>query len=404
MKLTGIFLLMASFSLPVNGHAQAISRPQSKVAEPAWRGGSFSAAEFMGIKTIRLWETRAPQANGDAPEDAPTLTLIPSDQPNGTAVIVAPGGGYTVLATGREGRQVADWFAARGVTAFVLKYRLGPKYTLPVPLLDSQRAIRYLRAHAKDFQISPNRIGMIGFSAGGHLTAITGTLFHAPDLTADDPIDRMSDRPDFMVLGYPAVSNYFIPNAAGEILYCKSLKRDPCKPGDLENYLPALHVTSKTPPTFLFHTSEDDVVPAADCLEVYTALRKENIPSELHIFGYGPHGTGLGGGDPALDAWPALLEAWLRKQGLLTPDPSVIRGADIPVSSGQALSIDTSVGRLLRDPCSKRIIDRAIGVKSVIEEATRVAPQATLREAALYDDRVDDVKIHEIARALADCQ
>ncbi len=158
----------------------------------------------LDLTTVRLWNGEAPEAKGTAPIDTPTLTIFPP-QPGrgiGSAVIVAPGGAYLGLAANLEGRQVADWFAARGFTAFVLKYRLGQRYLYPVPLLDAQRAVRWVRAHAKDYFIAPNRIGMVGFSAGGHLAAMTGTSFDDGTPTAADPVDRVSSRPDFLVLGY----------------------------------------------------------------------------------------------------------------------------------------------------------------------------------------------------------
>src|SRR6185503_3195977 len=156
---------------------------------------------------IVLWENGAPGALGQADTDKPTITVYRAPRgSSGTAIIVAPGGGYANLATEHEGRQEAYWFNAMGITAFVLKYRLGPRYHHPIELGDAQRAIRTVRARAAEFNIIPDRIGMMGFSAGGHLTATAGTHFDAGKPDAADPIERASSRPDFLILGYPVVS------------------------------------------------------------------------------------------------------------------------------------------------------------------------------------------------------
>jgi acetyl esterase/lipase len=289
---------------------------------------SFAAAQSsasppldpnLGITTIPVWSGHVPGANG-SPTDIPTLTVFPPFRPNGTAVIVAPGGGYTMLASNHEGRQVADWFAARGITAFVLKYRLGPHNLFPIPLEDAQRAIRLVRYNAPKFHISPDRIGIIGFSAGGHLAASTGTMFGAGDASASDPVDRVSDRPDFMILGY-AWLNAMEPNNDGKITYCSVLKTVPaadCQQFE-KAYTPVLHVTANTPPTFIYATSDDSVVPVVQAsVDFYEALVAAGVPVEMHLFENGRHGSGLGLGSPSLDLWPVLLEQWLRGKGLLT--------------------------------------------------------------------------------------
>jgi len=162
--------------------------------------------DFLGIQTIRLWPGEAPEAKGKACEDIPTLTVFAprAGQANGSAVMVLPGGAYVRLAADHEGRQVADWFTARGFRAFVLSYRLSSNgYMLPVPLIDARRAVQTVRARARDYAINPNRIAVIGFSAGGHLAALSATQFVPGNPDADDPIERVSSRPDFLVLGYP---------------------------------------------------------------------------------------------------------------------------------------------------------------------------------------------------------
>jgi len=279
---------------------------------------------FLGIQTIRLWPADAPQAKGKACEDTPTLTIFEPQKghDNGSAVIVLPGGAYRGLAGNLEGRQVADWFTARGFRAFILSYRLPANgYPLPIPLLDAQRAIQTVRGRARDYFIAPNRIVLIGFSAGGHLAALAATDFVPGKPDADDPIERSSSRPDYLVLGYPWIGA--ISSDTSHLSYCKLFDvMDKCE-ALRTAYSPDLFVTRETPPTFWFHTFNDQTVPVEQGLRFYEALVKAGVPAEAHIFANGPHGTGLGKGDAALDQWPNLLEIWLRSQGLLTVDKAV---------------------------------------------------------------------------------
>jgi acetyl esterase/lipase len=280
--------------------------------------------DFLGIQTIRLWPGEAPQAKGTACEDIPTLTVFEPHHGsgNGSAVVVLPGGAYAHLATNLEGRQIADWFTARGFRAFVLSYRLSSNgYLLPVPLIDARRAVQTVRARARDYQIDPHRIVIIGFSAGGHLAALASTQFVPGKPDAEDPIERVSSRPDYLVLGYPWIGA--ISSDTSHLTYCKLFNvMDRCE--ELRTaYSPDLFVTKDTPPTFWYHTFNDQAVPVEQGLRFYEALVKAGVPSEAHIFASGPHGTGLGKADAALDQWPNLLEIWLRAQGLLTPDKSV---------------------------------------------------------------------------------
>ena len=279
---------------------------------------------FLGIQTIRLWQGDAPQARGNNCEDVPTLTIFEPHHghDNGSAVVILPGGAYRNLAANLEGRQVADWFAARGFRAFVLAYRLSSNgYLLPVPLLDARRAIQTVRARARDYQIAPNRIVLIGFSAGGHLAALASTQPVPGKADADDPVERVSSRPDYLVLGYPWIGA--ISSDVSHLSYCKIFNvMDLCEMLRAR-YSPDLFVTKDTPPTFLFHTANDQTVPVEQGLRFYEALIKAGVPAEAHIFANGPHGVGLGKADAALDQWPNLLEIWLRAQGLLTPDKSI---------------------------------------------------------------------------------
>lgn len=277
------------------------------------------ANAFLGVQTVRLWLGPAPQARGSACQDIPTLTIF-DPQPgheNGSAVLIFPGGAYAGLATNLEGRQIANWFNARGFRAFVLRYRLtSDKYVLPVPLLDARRAIQMVRARALDYHIDPNRIVVIGFSAGGHLAALAATQPVEGNAEAEDPIERVSSRPDFLVLGYPWIGA--ISTDTSHLSYCKIFNlMDSCE-GLRTSYSPDLFVNARTPPTFWYHTADDQTVPIEQGLRFYEALIKAGVPAEAHIFAHGPHGSGLGKGDASMDQWPTLLETWLRGQGLLT--------------------------------------------------------------------------------------
>jgi len=275
---------------------------------------------FLGISTVRLWPGDAPQAKGEGCDDIPTLSIL-RPQPghaNGSAVLVFPGGAYVGLASILEGREVADWFTARGFTAFVLRYRLGKKYLLPVPLMDARRAIQLVRARARDYHIAPNRIAVVGFSAGGHLAALSATQPVPGNPDTEDTLDRVSSKPDYLILGYPWIGG-ISPNTA-HLTYCKLMDvMDNCE--QLQKaYSPDLFVTRETPPTFIYHTTDDTTVPVEQPLSFYNALLKAGVSAELHIFAHGTHGSGLGMGNAALDQWPGLLESWLRDRGLLTVD------------------------------------------------------------------------------------
>lgn len=267
-------------------------------------------------RTIRLWEHAAPGALGNEDRDIPRLTVYLPVDPSRTrtAVMVAPGGSYAMLASNHEGRQVANWFNALGVTAFVLQYRLGPRYHHPIELGDAQRAMRLVRARAAEFGYASDRIGVIGFSAGGHLASTLATHFDDGDRAAPDPVDRMSCRPDFLILGYPVISM----SAPYTHRWSEhNLLGDDPSPQLRQELSSELHVTAKTPPTFLFSTSEDTEVPVANTVAFYEALHQAGVPAEMHVFEKGPHGVGLDLGDPVLGMWPPLLANWLRQRGLL---------------------------------------------------------------------------------------
>jgi len=260
-----------------------------------------------------LWPSGAPGALGTADEDKPSLTPYLAKSPIGTAVVVCPGGGYQHLAMDHEGVQIAKWLNSLGISAFVLQYRLGPKYHHPAMINDAQRAIRTVRSRAAALHIEPNRIGIWGFSAGGHLASTAATHFDSGNASATDPIDRMGSRPDFAILSYPVIS-------LGEYAHVGSRNNllgnspDPKLVEDLSN---DLRVTAQTPPTFLFHTTADATVPVENSVRFYLALRKAGVPAEMHIFQNGPHGVGLAPTDATLSIWGQLLANWLRDRGLL---------------------------------------------------------------------------------------
>ena len=271
---------------------------------------------------IDLWPQGAPGALGTAPEDVPQITPYVPERadPLGTAIVVCPGGGYRNLSIEKEGSRVAEFLNGLGVTAFVLRYRLGPRYRHPIPLGDARRALRVVRARAAEFSVQRERVGLMGFSAGGHLTATVATHIDRGQAGATDPIERESARPDFAVLAYPVITlaESWLHRGSRSML----LAPDQQHPDILHDLSNERQVTAETPPTFLFHTDADTGVPAENSVAFYLALRKAKVPAELHIYEPGPHGIGLGGTDPALVTWPDRLAGWLRTRRLLTAAPA----------------------------------------------------------------------------------
>jgi len=267
-------------------------------------------------QTILLWPGGAPGAQGAEDRDKPALTIYMPPNTTGpmTAVIVAPGGSYRALASNLEGRAPANYFNAIGIAAFVLRYRLGPQYHHPIELGDAQRAIRTVRARATEWHIAPDRIGMMGFSAGGHLASSASTHFDNGNANASDPIDRVSSRPDFTILGYPVISFIEPWTHQGSKTNLLGDAPDPALARSLSS---ETQVTASTPQTFIYQTNADTTTPAENAVSYYLALRKAGVPAEMHIFRDGRHGSGLGMTDPALAEWPRLLANWLRVSHLL---------------------------------------------------------------------------------------
>ena len=263
--------------------------------------------------SVHLWDQDAPGAQGSADADIPTLTpfLISGQKTTVAAFIVCPGGAYGHLAP-HEGAPVARWLNTVGINAFVLKYRIGPKYHHPVEMEDVQRAIRLVRSRAEEWNLDPNRIGIIGFSAGGHLASTAATHFDDGNSAATDPVDRVSSRPDLAILMYPVITMMDPYVHKGSRLNLLGAKPD----ADLIAFLSnERHVTPETPPCFIVHTADDRTVPVQNSLMFALALRNNKVPVEMHIFEHGSHGFGLGGKDPVLSTWPALAATWLRAHG-----------------------------------------------------------------------------------------
>jgi acetyl esterase/lipase len=283
--------------------------------------GSFSVAAACAADPIRLWEGDAPGALGKADHDIPTLTpYLPVDDKNsGTAIVVCPGGGYGGLA-GHEGEGYAKWLADNGVSAFVLKYRLGSKgYRHPVMLGDVSRAIRFVRAKAADWKIDPHRIGVMGSSAGGHLASTAVTHYDAGKADAADPIDRQSSRPDFGILCYAVISMEDGVTHGGSK---KNLLGDKPDPALVELLSNEKQVTKDTPPCFVWSTGEDKAVPVMNSLQFVMAMEKAGVPYDFHVYRKGQHGIGLSEGRNGAAAgevhpWGKDLLFWFRQNGWL---------------------------------------------------------------------------------------
>jgi len=268
-----------------------------------------SASDATGpeLAKLGLWSGRAPVGDGqfEAADAFITVHRPAADKANGAAVVICPGGGYGGLVTGAEGHGIAQWLNSHGVTGVVLEYRL-PKGRPFVPLLDAQRAIRTVRYHAPQWAITPNRIGIIGFSAGGHLASTAGTHFDAGNPQAAESVERLSSRPDFVILVYPVVTMNATTHGGSKT---NLLGRDPT-PELVELFSNEKHVRDQTPPMFLAHALDDKVVVPDNSRMLYEALRAHHVPAEYLQLPSGGHGLN-GYQGPMWDAWQAQSLEWL---------------------------------------------------------------------------------------------
>lgn len=276
-----------------------------------------------------LWTGQAPGALGTADADVPKLYSYPAPGPGPhPAVVVIPGGGYVHVVMEKEGGAPARWLQAHGVSAYVLLYRVAPRYTYPVPLNDGLRALRYVRAHATEWNLQPNAIGAWGFSAGGHMTGWLSTRDSAGDAAAKDPIDRISGHPDFAVLSYGRMDldakipgTFTMQALTGGM---RALAGDDASQARIDSINPILHVTAATSPTFLYSTEADQTVNSQNASHYFEALHTAGVPAELHIFEQGPHGTGMGQNlkQTELAIWPTLLQHWMQQHGWMPMETS----------------------------------------------------------------------------------
>lgn len=260
---------------------------------------------------MNLWESNVPLAQGNGREDVPHLELFPAATGRRSGlVIVCPGGGYRTRAA-HEAEPIAAWLNSLGVSAAVLHYRVHP-YAYPCALLDAQRAVRLARHHAEAWKIDPERIGLLGFSAGGHLASTAGTRHDAGNPGAPDPVERHSCRPDMLMLCYPVITfrEPYLHRGSMETL----IGVEPA-PELRESLSNELQVKADTPPTFLWHTAEDDAVVPENSMLFGMALKRHRVPFELHIFERGRHGVGLSPDDPDTAMWQEQGRRWLQRRG-----------------------------------------------------------------------------------------
>ncbi len=268
-------------------------------------------------EVLRLWPDTAPEATANEPSDIPVIHLYRVESTEPTAgVVIFPGGGYGNLAMDHEGEQFAAWFNKMGMTAAICVYRHrgnggngGKGYGHPAPMLDAQRAIRTLKANASRWNLKADKIGIIGFSAGGHLASTVSTRHDGGDPNSEDPVEQVTCRPDFAILAYPVISlgTQFAHGGSR-----RNLLGDTPDPELLASLTNETQVNASTPPTFLFHTLEDTAVPVENSIQYYLALRAAKVPAEMHLFERGRHGVGLGKDLQGVQKWPELCKAWLR--------------------------------------------------------------------------------------------
>lgn len=289
----------------------------------AFSGLSPRPASAQTPASERLWPGDAPGSKGTASADIPSVQVFlpTADKANGAAVIVCPGGAYEFLASSYEGQTPAEWMKSLGVAAFLLKYRLGPKYNHPVELGDAQRALRWVRANARRFGVDTSRVGIMGFSAGGHLASSAATHFDAGRAAAADTVDRHSSRPAFQILVYPVITM----DASFSHLQSRTnlLGSNPSQ-ALVDSLSSEKQVTSRTPPAFLVHGRNDNVVKFKNAQVYHDSLVKKGVPVDLRAYDNGPHGFGLADGKggapnlPQVATWPGFAAQFLEAQGIMT--------------------------------------------------------------------------------------
>jgi acetyl esterase/lipase len=291
-------LLLLTALIPIVGYGLPARAAEKPLVVDVWPGTPPGEKGEIGAETVREPNREKHITN----VSRPTLSVFKpaKESDTGTAVVIAPGGGYSILAWDKEGEEVAAWLNTIGVTGIVLKYRVPRRagtpqdQAPPQAQMDAQRAMSLARSKAGDWGIDPKRIGMLGFSAGGHLTAWTSTNSDKRAYEAIDDIDKVSCRPDFAVLIYPA---YLVPRGKDELA-------------------PDVRVSKETPPTFFAHAN-DDPISAENSVRMYLALKKARVPAELHVYASGGHGFGLRPSDKPCSTWPQRCADWMKSQGLL---------------------------------------------------------------------------------------
>ncbi len=299
--------------------------PGGAPADPSKPATPFpSTTTPTGITRMKLWATTPSVVAGqdaDANPTEPTIDLYlpPADKASGAAVLVLPGGGYTNLSMVNEGSAEAKFFNEHNIAAFVLRYRHAPRYHYPIPIIDAQRAMRVVRSNAEAWHIDPNKIGILGFSAGGHLAASVSTMYDSgPKLDAPyvaDAIDALSSKPNFTLLLYPVID--FTDDAVAHKGSRTAMTQD--EKSLYELLSPQKHVTHDTPPTFLVQGTNDRTVPVMNSILYYEACLKAGVPAEMHILENGPHGFGMGltQNDDEIKSWPDQAIRWMTRHKLL---------------------------------------------------------------------------------------
>lgn len=278
---------------------------------------------------LKVWPNGAPENNvAPGPErtwtegdmerienitEAEIFVYLPKKEVNtGAAVVICPGGGYRIEAIDHEGYQIAKFLQDKGVTGIVLKYRL-PYGNHQIPLMDAQQAMRLVRSKAKEWGIDPNKIGIAGSSAGGHLASTAGTRFDEGNPETTDAVGKLSCRPDFMLLLYPVVT---FKEEWGHMGSRKNLIGEGNDWAMVEMYSNELHVSDKTPPTFFVLADDDKGVPPRNSIEFYLKMKEKGIPAEMHIFSKGGHGFGMKKNGLPVEKWPDMFINWMKSQGI----------------------------------------------------------------------------------------